>query len=75
MRRPLSKENKKVSILCFNWSNTILATLRQQLYKMANGMVMVMANGNVNCDPLKDKFRIWQNYFCLQIKLIYILHK
>ncbi len=25
--------------------------------------------------PLKDKFWIWQNYFCLQIKLICILYK
>jgi hypothetical protein len=26
-----------VSILCFNWSNTILAVPRQQLSEMANG--------------------------------------
>jgi hypothetical protein len=25
--------------------------------------------------PLKDKFWIWRNYFCLQIKLICILYK
>jgi hypothetical protein len=25
--------------------------------------------------PLKDKFWIWQNYFCLQIKLICTLYK
>ncbi len=27
----------KVSILCFNWSNTILAAPRQQLLEMADG--------------------------------------
>jgi hypothetical protein len=27
----------KVRILCFNWSNTILAAPRQQLSEMANG--------------------------------------
>jgi hypothetical protein len=32
----LNKINK-VSTLCFNWSNTILATPRQQLLEMANG--------------------------------------
>jgi hypothetical protein len=40
----------KVSILCFNWSNTILATPRQQLLEMANGMATVMANGDGNCN-------------------------
>ncbi len=40
----------KVSILCFDWSNTILAAPRQQLSEMANGMAMVMADGNDNCD-------------------------
>jgi hypothetical protein len=44
-----TKQNK-VSILCFNWSNTILAAPRQQLSEMANGMDTVMADGNVNCD-------------------------
>jgi hypothetical protein len=29
----------------------------------------------IDAAPLKDKFWIWQNYFCLQIKLICILHK
>jgi hypothetical protein len=33
----------------------------------------------IACDepnmPLKDKFWIWRNYFCLQIKLICILYK
>jgi hypothetical protein len=36
VRRPLSKQNK-VSILCFNWLNTILAVSRQQLSEMADG--------------------------------------
>jgi hypothetical protein len=40
----------KVSILCFNWLNTVLAAPRRQLSEMANGMAMVMANGNGNCD-------------------------
>jgi hypothetical protein len=31
-----TKQNK-VSILCFNWLNTILAALKQQLSEMANG--------------------------------------
>jgi hypothetical protein len=50
MLRPLSKHKKKVSILCFNWLNTILATPRQQLLEMANGTAMVMADGNGNCN-------------------------
>jgi hypothetical protein len=29
---------------------------------------------HINGKPLKDKSRIWQNYFCLQIKLICILY-
>jgi hypothetical protein len=40
----------KVSILCFDWSNTILAAPRQQLSEMANGMAMVMVDGNGNCN-------------------------
>jgi hypothetical protein len=43
-------QTNKVSILCFKWSNTTLAALRQQLSEMANGMAMVMANGVGNCD-------------------------
>jgi hypothetical protein len=39
----------EVSILCFYWSNKILAAPRQQLLEMANGMAAVMANGNGNC--------------------------
>jgi hypothetical protein len=39
-----------VSILCFDWLNTILAAPRQQLSEMADGMAMVMADGNGNCD-------------------------
>jgi hypothetical protein len=30
-------KTNKVSILCFNWSNTILAAPRQQLLEMADG--------------------------------------
>ncbi len=36
MRCPLSEQNK-VSILCFNWSNKILAAPRQQLLEMDDG--------------------------------------
>jgi hypothetical protein len=43
-------QKNKVSILCFNCSNTILAAPRQQLLEMANGMATVMADSNGNCD-------------------------
>jgi hypothetical protein len=36
MRCPLSSQNKKLSILCLNWSNTILAAPRQQRLEMAD---------------------------------------
>ncbi len=39
-----------VSILFFDWSNTILAMPRQQLSEMVDGMAVVMADGNGNCD-------------------------
>ncbi len=48
----------KVSILCFNWLNTIFAAPRQQLSEMANGMATVMANGNGNCNG--RRWRRWQ---------------
>jgi hypothetical protein len=37
VHRPLSEKQNKMSMLCFNWSNTFLATPRQQLLEMANG--------------------------------------
>jgi hypothetical protein len=45
----LNKKNK-VSILCFNWLNSIFAAPRQQLSEMANGMATVMTNGDGNCN-------------------------
>ncbi len=42
------KKLNKVSILCFDWSNTILAAPRQQLSEMANGMATVMDEGDGN---------------------------
>jgi hypothetical protein len=49
----------KVSILCFNWLNTIFAVPRQQLSEVANGMAMVMANGDGNCDGGQWQRRQW----------------
>jgi hypothetical protein len=43
-----TKKNQ-VSILCFNWSNKILAAPRQQLLEMANGMATVIVDGDGNC--------------------------
>jgi hypothetical protein len=42
-----TKQNK-VSILCFNWLNKILATPRQQLSEMAKGIATMMADGDGN---------------------------
>ncbi len=49
----------KVSILCFNWLNTILAAPRQQLLEMANSMATVMANSNGNCNGQWWRRRQW----------------
>jgi hypothetical protein len=46
----LNKIKYKVSILCFDWLNTIFAAPRQQLSEMANSMATVMANGDGNCN-------------------------
>jgi hypothetical protein len=40
----------KVSILFFDWSNTILAAPRQQLLEMVNSMATVMTNSDGNCN-------------------------
>jgi hypothetical protein len=41
---------------------------------LKNNISTVLSN-EMTDSPLKDKSRIWQNYFCLQIKLICILYK